>query len=421
KNLGLVVIDEEQRFGVEHKERLKKMRSEVDVLTMTATPIPRTLHMALTGVRDMSVMETPPEERLPIKTYVAEYDEGLIREAILRELDRGGQVFFVHNRVQTISHVAMKLAELVPEARVAIGHGQMPERRLEQVMLDFASGTSDVLVCSTIIESGLDMPNVNTLIINQADKLGLYQLYQLRGRVGRGTNRAYAYFLYRQGKEITDTAQARLKTIFQTTELGAGFQIAMKDLEIRGAGNLLGSEQSGHIASVGFDMYSRMLAEGVRRLKEEKGFAEDENAVEYVYPTIDLPLASYIPEYYVDDLDVRLALYQRLSKITSLEELDEIAKEFKDRFGAVPDTVKDLLYAVKIKILGVFASIESISTNNNQIKLKMNEGVKLDKDMLLTSGVKVGTGFVWLDVDYLKIRWQSVLLKTLEKMAATNK
>ncbi|MFC1998050.1 transcription-repair coupling factor [Chloroflexota bacterium] len=420
KNLGLVVIDEEQRFGVEHKERLKKMRSEVDVLTMTATPIPRTLHMALTGVRDMSVMETPPEERLPIKTNVAEYDEELIREAILRELDRGGQVFFVHNRVQTISHVAMRIAELVPEATVAIGHGQMPERRLERVMLDFASGASDVLVCSTIIESGLDMPNVNTLIINQANKLGLYQLYQLRGRVGRGTNRAYAYFLYRQGKELTDTAQARLKTIFQTTQLGAGFQIAMKDMEIRGAGNLLGSEQSGHIASVGFDMYSRMLAEAVRRLKEESGFVKDEEAVEYVYPSIDLPLAAHIPEYYVDDLDVRLVLYQRLSKITSLDQIDETTKEFKDRFGAIPDTVENLLYAIKIKVLGAFAAVESISTNNNQIMLKMNEGTKLNKDALLASGVKVGTGFVWLDVGYLKIRWQSVLHKTLEKMAATN-
>jgi transcription-repair coupling factor (superfamily II helicase) len=420
KNLGLVVTDEEQRFGVEHKKRLKKMRSEVDVLTMTATPIPRTLHMALTGVRDMSVMETPPEERLPIKTYVAEYDEELIREAILRELDRGGQVFFVHNRVQTISHVAMTLAELVPEATVDIGHGQMPERRLERVMLDFADGLSDVLVCSTIIESGLDMPNVNTLIINQSDKLGLYQLYQLRGRVGRGTNRAYAYFLYRRGKELTDTAQARLKTIFQTTELGAGFQIAMKDLEIRGAGNLLGSEQSGHIASVGFDMYSRMLAEAVRRLKEEKGMIETGKPPEYVYPTIDLPLAAHIPEYYVDDLDVRLALYQRLSKITSLEDLDEITKEFKDRFGAIPDTVKNLLYTVKIKTLGGITSVESISTDGSQIIIKMNESIKLNKDKLAASGVKVGTGFMWLDVDYLKIRWQSLLLKTLEKMAATN-
>ena len=420
KNLGLVVIDEEQRFGVEHKERLKKMRSKVDILTMTATPIPRTLHMALMGVRDMSVMETPPEERLPIKTYVVEYDEELIREAILRELDRGGQVFFVHNRVQTIAHIAAKLIELVPEAKVAVGHGQMPERKLEQVMLDFASGTSDILVCSTIIESGLDMPNVNTLIINQADKLGLYQLYQLRGRVGRGTNRAYAYFLYRQGKELTDTAQARLKTIFQATELGAGFQIAMKDLEIRGAGNLLGAEQSGHIAAVGFDMYSRMLAEAVRRLKQEKGLAEDEKPSDYVYPAIDLPIAAHIPQYYVDDLDVRLVLYQRLSKITLLDEIEEITKEFKDRFGALPDTVENLIYAVKVKILGAFAGVESISTDSSRIIVKMNEGAKLNKDIFTMPGVKVGTRFLWLDVGYLRARWRSVLLQTLEKTAATN-
>lgn len=421
KNLGLVVIDEEQRFGVEHKERLKTMRKEVDVLTMTATPIPRTLHMALTGVRDMSVMETPPEERLPIKTYVTEYDEDLIREAILRELDRGGQVFFVHNRVQTISHIAAKLEDLVPEAKVAIGHGQMPERRLEQVMFDFADGLSDILVCSTIIESGLDMPNVNTLIINQAEKLGLYQLYQLRGRVGRGTNRAYAYFLYRQGKELTDTAQARLKTIFQATELGAGFQIAMKDLEIRGAGNLLGSEQSGHIAAVGFDMYSRMLAQAVGKLKEEKGLVEAGKPFEYVYPTIDLPLAAHIPEYYVDDLDVRLSLYQRLSKITALGQIDDMAKEFKDRFGELPDVVENLLYSVRVKTLGGMANVESISTDDSQIIVKMNEGVKLNKPVLVASGVNVGTGFVWLDIGYLKTRWQSVLVKTLEKMAATNK
>ncbi|MBT3362244.1 MAG: transcription-repair coupling factor [Chloroflexi bacterium] len=420
KNLGLVIIDEEQRFGVDHKERLKTMRKEVDVLTMTATPIPRTLHMALTGVRDMSVMETPPEERLPIKTYVTEYDDELVREAILRELDRGGQVFFVHNRVQTISHIASSLMDLVPEAKVSVGHGQMPERKLEQVMHDFAAGTSDVLVCSTIIESGLDIPNVNTLIINQADKLGLYQLYQLRGRVGRGTNRAYAYFLYRQGKELTDTAQARLKTIFQATELGAGFKIAMRDLEIRGAGNLLGAEQSGHIAAVGFDMYSRMLAQAVNELKAEAGLVEDSQEAIPMPVTIDLPLAAHIPEYYVDDLDVRLALYQRLSRIASPQELEETIKEFKDRFGALPDTVENLFYAVRVKLLVGYAGIESIFTDGNQIILKMREGLALSKDKLTTMGVKVGTGLVWLDMKYLRERWRSVLLKTLEKIGGHN-
>ncbi|PIU55146.1 MAG: transcription-repair coupling factor, partial [Chloroflexi bacterium CG07_land_8_20_14_0_80_51_10] len=254
-SLGLVIIDEEQKFGVAHKERLKQLRSEIDVLTLSATPIPRTLHMSLIGVRDMSTMETPPADRLPIKTYVAEYNEELIREAILRELDRNGQVFFVHNRVQSIAYVARQLSDLVPEVRIAIAHGQMPEEALESAMLDFIAGKVDVLVCTTIIESGLDLPNVNTLIVNQADKLGLTQLYHLRGRVGRGDVRAYAYFLYEKGKRLTEPAQKRLKTIFEATELGAGFRIAMKDLEIRGAGNILGPEQSGHMGAVGFDLY----------------------------------------------------------------------------------------------------------------------------------------------------------------------
>ena len=416
KNLGLVVIDEEQRFGVEHKERLKKMRKQVDVLTMTATPIPRTLHMALTGVRDMSVMETPPEERLPIKTYVSEYDEELIREAILRELDRGGQVFFVHNRVQTISHVANRLSELVPEARVAVGHGQMPEKELERAMIDFASGLDDILVCSTIIESGLDMPNVNTLIVNQADKLGLYQLYQLRGRVGRGINRAYAYFLYRHGLELTDTAQARLKAIFQATMLGAGFQIAMKDLEIRGAGNILGPEQSGHVATVGFDMYSRMLADAVSKLKREKGLIENSKLVEYAYPTVDLPLTAYIPEYYVDDLDVRLSLYQRLAKITLKDEIDEMSRELKDRFGAMPDAVLDLLYTIRIKILAARAGVEAISRDDNNISINMGDGRGRDQT-LVPAGVNIGARFIRLDLKYLKSKWKSTLQKILERMA----
>ena len=263
KDLGLLIIDEEQRFGVAHKEHLKQMRQEVDVLTLSATPIPRTLHMSLVGVRDMSTMETPPEDRLPIKTYVAPYDNRLIREAILRELERNGQVFFVHNRVQSIAFVAAKLQSLVPEAKIAIAHGQMPEAELEKVMADFTQGKSDILVCTTIIESGLDMPNVNTLIVNQADRFGLTQLYQLRGRIGRGANLAYAYFLYEAGKQLTPTAEKRLKTIFQATELGAGFGIALKDLEIRGAGTLLGVKQSGHITAVGFNLYCRLLADAV--------------------------------------------------------------------------------------------------------------------------------------------------------------
>ncbi|HSP54019.1 MAG TPA: transcription-repair coupling factor, partial [Dehalococcoidia bacterium] len=266
KELGLIIIDEEQRFGVAHKEYLKKMRREVDALTLSATPIPRTLYMAMGGIRDMSTMETPPEERLPIKTYVSEFDDRLVREAISRELERGGQVYFVHNRVHNIEMIAEKVRDAVPEARVHIGHGQMDEKLLAHAMDDFTHGRTDVLVCTTIIESGLDIPNVNTIIINQADRLGLGQLYQLRGRVGRGAHRAYAYLMYDKRGRLTETARQRLQTIFEATELGAGFQIALRDLEIRGAGNLLGAEQSGYMAAIGFDLYVKLLSGAVERM-----------------------------------------------------------------------------------------------------------------------------------------------------------
>jgi len=335
KDLGLLIIDEEQRFGVTHKEHFKKMRREVDVLTLSATPIPRTLHMSLVGVRDMSTMETPPEERLPIKTYVAEYDDHLVREAILRELERNGQVFLVHNRVRSIGFIAGKLRSLVPEAKIAIAHGQMPEGELERVMTDFTQGRSDVLVCTTIIESGLDMPNVNTLIVNKADKFGLTELYQLRGRVGRGAELAYAYFLFDKGKRLTPTAEKRLRTIFEATELGAGFGIAMKDLEIRGAGTLLGVKQSGFISAVGFSLYCRLLAEAVEERKAERaGISEEKlKSSPLPLPAIDLPLPAYIPEEYVSDLNIRLSLYHSLVKAGKVEQIEALAQEFGDRFG----------------------------------------------------------------------------------------
>ena len=269
KDLGLLVVDEEQRFGVRHKERIKQMRANVDVLTLTATPIPRTLHMALAGIRDLSVIDTPPEDRVPIKTYVLPYEDQLVRESILREMDRGGQIYFVHNRVQSIYHVADKLRQLVPEAEIGVGHGQLEEHQLERVMLDFFSGKDDVLVCTTIIESGLDVPNANTIIIDDATNYGLAQLYQLRGRVGRSAQRAYAYLFYKGDHRMTAEAQERLQAIQEATELGAGFRIAMRDLEIRGAGNLLGAEQSGHIAAVGFDLYSRLLEQAVKTMKAQ--------------------------------------------------------------------------------------------------------------------------------------------------------
>jgi transcription-repair coupling factor (superfamily II helicase) len=411
KNLGLLIIDEEQRFGVNHKEYLKKMRQEVDVLTLSATPIPRTLHMSLVGVRDMSTMETPPEERLPIKTYVAEYNEHLVREAILRELERNGQVFFVHNRVQSIAMVASNLRALLPEAEVAIAHGQMPEEQLEAVMADFNRGRIDILVCTTIIESGLDMPNVNTMMVNQADKFGLTQLYQLRGRVGRGANLAYAYFLYDGGKYLTPTAHKRLRTIYEATELGAGFGIAMKDLEIRGAGTLLGPRQSGHISAIGFTLYCRMLAEAVEERKARIAGAK-EPPPRLPAPTIDLPLDAYIPEDYVPDVNTRLGLYRNLTQADASEKLADIAKEYHDRFGALPPEVENLLYAVKIKGLAAKAGIESISTEEGQIIIRRFQGLPFDREQLepvLRDGITVGRTRIMLSYKKMGEEWREVL------------
>ncbi len=328
------MVDEEQRFGVTHKERLKQLKTEVHVLTLSATPIPRTLNLALVGVRDMSVIETPPEDRLPIQTRVAEASAGLVRDAILRELDRGGQVFYVHNRVETIEAQAEQLRRLLPQARIVVAHGQMGEGQLERVMLAFARGDFDVLVCTTIIESGLDIPNANTIVIDRADALGLAQLYQLRGRVGRSSRRAYAYLLYRRRERLSDIARKRLAAIFNASELGAGFQIALSDLEIRGAGNILGGEQHGHMAAVGFDLYTRMLAEAV----------EDEKAVlEHREPrhtrqsaVIDIPVDAYLPDDYVPEEPQKLELYRRLGRVATQRELDAIRDEMLDRYGPLP-------------------------------------------------------------------------------------
>lgn len=416
KDLGLVIIDEEQRFGVAHKERLKQMRKQVDVITLSATPIPRTLHMSLAGVRDMSTMETPPEERLPIKTYVAEWDDRLVREAILRELERNGQVFFVHNRVQTISAFAHQLEFLVPEARIAIAHGQMAEEELEAAMLDFTVGKSDVLVCTTIIESGLDIPNVNTLIVNRADRLGLTQLYQLRGRVGRGSNRAYAYFLVEKGKRLTPQAKKRLKTIFEAQELGAGFRIAMRDLEIRGAGNLLGVEQSGHIAAVGFDLYCRLLSEAVEELKAKQD-GVPRARISRPAPPIALPLSGHIPEGYVPDLSTRLALYQRLARAAIVEEVEDIAQELADRFGALPAAAEDLLYMVKIKLLAIEVGIDSISTEGKQIVLRSNHDTRIQPPLAeFGEGVKARSKQVRLDLKLLGEKWRQVLEGVLKRI-----
>ncbi len=370
KDLGLLIVDEEQRFGVKHKERLKQMKQDVDVLTLSATPIPRTLHMSLVGVRDISIIETPPAERLPVKTYVTAYNDTLVREVIVRELERGGQVFFVHNRVQSIAEVANKLKTLVPQARVVVGHGQMEEGELEKVMLTFTEHQADVLVCTTIIESGLDIPNANTLIIDNAVMYGLAQLYQLRGRVGRGANRAYAYFLYKPGSTMTEDAQKRLDTMLETQELGAGFKIAMKDLEIRGAGNLLGSEQSGHIAAVGFELYMRLLEEAVEQLKgaEERPI---EALVEAPTVNLSLPLQAYLPEDYISDQAVRLDQYRKLAApLQTAGQIRELVRELEDRFGPLPETARNLMYLLDIKVLAIRAGVEGIIEQDGEIFLR---------------------------------------------------
>jgi transcription-repair coupling factor (superfamily II helicase) len=342
KNLGLLVIDEEQRFGVHHKEAIKQLRADVDVLTLTATPIPRTLEMSLVGIRDLSLLQTPPADRQPILTYVGEYDERVAVEAIRRELLREGQVFWVHNRVQSIEQAAARLRALVPEARVAVAHGQMDEGTLEQVVLDFWEGRFDVLVCTTIIESGIDMPTVNTLVVERADLLGLGQMHQLRGRVGRSGQRAYAYLFHPQDRVLTEEAYERLRTIGESTELGSGFRIAMRDLEIRGAGNLLGQAQSGHIAAVGYDLYCQMVTEAVAEMKGEP-------VREPAEIKLDVPVDAHLPSDYVTKEELRLEAYRRLATVTNDAEVDDIASEWTDRYGPVPPAAEELLVVARLR------------------------------------------------------------------------
>ncbi|MGA9533139.1 MAG: transcription-repair coupling factor, partial [Anaerolineales bacterium] len=356
KNLGLLIIDEEQRFGVTNKEYLKKMRTQVDVLTMTATPIPRTLYMALTGVRDISTIETPPEERLPVITHVGHYDPRLVRQAILREYDRGGQVFFVHNRVQTIDRIRDGLDRLVPEVKTDVAHGQMPEGKLAQAMERFSRGETDVLVSTSIIESGLDIPNANTLIVDRADHFGLAQLYQLRGRVGRGPVRGYAYFLRRPHSHSTEDALARLQVIAEHSQLGAGYSIALRDLELRGAGDILGTRQHGQISAVGFHLYTRLLAGAVRRLREEHGDVLPEvpslpTAESALDVAIELPLPSALPPDYVEDRELRLRLYRRMAGLRTMEAVHSLRDELADRLGPPPKEVDNLLYQLRIRVL----------------------------------------------------------------------
>ena len=433
KNLGLVIIDEEQRFGVRHKEHMKKMRATVDMLTMTATPIPRTLHMALYGIRDMSRIETAPEERIPVTTYVAETDDRLVREAVLRELDRGGQVFFVHNRIQDIQQVERRLQDLLPEASIAVAHGRMPAEMLGHVMDAFSEGTFDVLVCTTIIQAGLDIPNANTLIVDEADKLGLTQLYQLRGRVGRSSIRAYAYFLYKRDHVLTETAERRLRAILSATELGAGFRIAMKDLEIRGAGNVLGSEQSGHVAAVGFDLYTRLLEEAVEELRRESGGPRPrppEQAASasrtLTRPPVDLPVDAHIPVSYIEETGTRLAVYEKLVAVASATEVEEIRRELQDRFGPPPQPVLDLLLVVGLRARGarLMGALQAIGRDGEGIVLRLRDVSWLDRDGLRRAvpGLEVGHLQARLRISRRDVRWRAALekvIQTLETQIAT--
>ncbi|HEX8939107.1 MAG TPA: transcription-repair coupling factor [Candidatus Limnocylindrales bacterium] len=369
RDLGLVVVDEEQRFGVAAKERLKRLRREVDVLTLSATPIPRTLNLALAGVRDLSVIETPPEDRLPIQTRVAEASAGLVRDAVLRELDRGGQVFYVHNRVETIEAQAEQLRRLLPGVRIAVGHGQMAEGALERVMLSFAAGETDVLVCTTIIESGLDIPNANTIIIDRADTLGLAQLYQLRGRVGRSSRRAYCYLLYRRRERLSDVARKRLQAIFNASELGAGFQIALSDLEIRGAGNILGAEQHGHLAAVGFDLYSRLLAEAVE--EQKAAFEGRAPVIERQGAVVDLPVDAHLPDGYVADEAQKLELYRRLARVREAGELAAFRQEVSDRYGPPPEPVLRLMEVAELRLDAERIGLASLSREDGQLVVRL--------------------------------------------------
>jgi transcription-repair coupling factor (superfamily II helicase) len=437
KNLGLVIIDEEQRFGVTHKEYFKKLRTEVDVLTLTATPIPRTLYLSLTGVRDISTINTPPEERLPIVNHAGPFDDRLVRQSILRELDRDGQVFFVHNRVQSIGVMLHKLQALVPEARIGVAHGQMNEHELSRVMDQFTAGEVDVLLCSSIIESGLDIPNANTLIVDRADTFGLAQLYQLRGRVGRGAARAYAFFLTDRRHRPTPEGYQRLETLAEQTDLGAGFGIAMRDLEMRGAGDILGVRQHGHIAAVGFHLYTQLLGEAVKRQRAQAGaetpapaasLAEagavlDLEAAAAAPVSVDLPIAASIPVEYIPDRDLRLRIYRRLADIRAEPQLTEVKQELAERFGPLPTPVENLLYQLRVKIMAASAGVIAIGTENGQIVLTVPPVGEVDQAFLgikLGSRARVSKNKVWLgragDLRASDSAWREQLLNVLNQL-----
>ncbi|MEE1199066.1 MAG: transcription-repair coupling factor, partial [Christensenellales bacterium] len=384
KDLGLLVVDEEQRFGVAHKEAIKKLKGTVDVLTLTATPIPRTLHMSMVGIRDMSLLQSPPEERYPVQTYVAEYSDGLVRDAILRELSRDGQVYVLHNRVQTIEAMYARLKKLVPEARIAVGHGQMREHALEDVMLDFYEGKFDVLLCTTIIEAGLDVPRANTLIVCDSDRFGLAQLYQIRGRVGRSNRLAYAYLTVNPRKVLTETADRRLAAIREFTEFGSGFRVAMRDLEIRGAGNLLGSEQSGFMASVGYDLYVKMIEETVREMRGDAAQGD-------VDTRIDIKVDAYLPQEYVANDLLRVEMYKKIASIRSEENREDLIEELIDRFGDPNRPVMNLIDIAQLKALCGKLAIDYVTCKGDAVVMRFAMSADIDLMRVLTA-VKLNPG-----------------------------
>jgi transcription-repair coupling factor (superfamily II helicase) len=418
KDLGLAIIDEEQRFGVRHKEFLKQLRTEVDVLTMSATPIPRTLHLSLSGIRDISMIETAPRARLPIRTFVTGFTDQLVREVILRELDRGGQVFAVHNRVHDIDLLLGRLREAVPEASFGVGHGQMDEQVLEEVMLGFMRHEFDVLLATTIIESGVDIPNVNTIIINNADTLGLTQLYQLRGRVGRSNHRAYAYLLHQPNKALSEEALERLETIQEATELGAGLRVAMRDLEIRGAGNMLGAEQSGHIATVGYELYVRLLGLAIDEVRSGKP------SMERGPVTLDLPLTALIPEDYVSDTELRLNLYRQVAAVETDAEADDLADELRDRFGDFPEEVDHLFALIRLRIRSERIGIDSLVERDREIVIRPVESTVMDKRRLtnrLGGAIRFTQNSVRLRLLELGVPWEEALDLVLSEVERVNR
>jgi transcription-repair coupling factor (superfamily II helicase) len=418
RRLGLVIIDEEQRFGVTHKEYLKRLRTQVDVLTLTATPIPRTLYMGLTGVRDITMIQTPPEERLPVITHVGVYDERMVRAAVLRELERGGQVFYVHNRINSMDIIYDHLHEIVPEARIISGHGQMDERLLEKVMGAFGRGEYDVLLSTSIIENGIDIPNANTLIVDRADWFGMSQLYQLRGRVGRSAQQGYAYFFHASTNRLTDEARVRLDALAEHTELGAGFQLAMRDLELRGAGDILSTRQTGHVAAIGLHLYTQMLTQAVQQLK---GKAKDEVAppVAVSNITIDLPLAAYLPTDWIPEMALRLQIYRRIGSLTSMEDVEQMREELRDRFGALPPAVEGLMYGIDVKLMAQKANAGAVTNLQDLIHIKVPYLVEVNREKLqadLGEDVRVSRTAIMLPVTE-DDSWQLRLLDVLKYLA----